>query len=205
MMQRMILVAVLAAGFVAQAQVSVTEAQAKLAEKDAQRKAERSKVVQISAGELADLKAELAQLKSELASLRGAKATASKPAPKKVYSEIEIGMTRDEVMAFIQQRKNSLRVVSVAANANVSRSTPQATVRRGGAVTRDDGAHQDTVAAAGKQETIKIERFGSVREQTGTQRNIVGGDTPVYEYVERTDGYVVVTLTDGIVSGVVAR
>src|SRR4051812_37076462 len=101
----------------ASGQTSVEEARAKLREREQQRKAERDQMVQISAGELADLRARVQQLEAEVRSLRGgggggaAKLFPDKEQPKKPLPQtIEIGMTKDEVMAFINARSSTLRI-----------------------------------------------------------------------------------------------
>src|SRR5690348_16052051 len=89
-------------GASASAQISPEEAKAKLAEREAQRQAERNKMVQITTGELADLRAKVAQLEATVKSLQ---AQQVKAAVKKMPETIEVGMTKDEVIAFVKAHK----------------------------------------------------------------------------------------------------
>lgn len=206
----------------ASGQTSVEEARAKLREREQQRKAERDQVVQISAGELADLRARVQQLEAEVRSLRGSvpaklfpdKLVPDKEQPKKPLPQaIEIGMTKDEVMAFIGARSKSLRIAGISANAGVRKSAVQTVVTRDkGAPTdpKSEGADRDrtnveTLRTTGNTETIRVERIGRYVEQTGTQRNSFGQSAPVYGPVDRVDGEINVTLVDGVVTAVNAR
>src|SRR4051812_9801197 len=95
------MIAVLAvAGRSGLAQLSPEEAKAKLDERNAKRLAERSQVVQVTVGELADLRAKVSQLEAEVKALRAQPST--KPLAKKLPETIEIGMSKDEVLAFIK-------------------------------------------------------------------------------------------------------
>src|SRR4051812_15999076 len=84
----------------ARAQLSAEEAKAKLAEKETQRQAERAKVVTITAGELADLRTKVATLEAQLKALQAqGGAGGAKPVAKRPPDQIDIGMTKDEVIA----------------------------------------------------------------------------------------------------------
>jgi hypothetical protein len=211
------------------ARAKLEEAKAKLAEKDQQRQAEREKMVSITAGELSDLRVRIAQLESENKALKGQSA-GGKNQPRKVYSMIEIGMTKDEVMTFVRNR-SGMRIVAIRADAGVSKSTETVVVRKTGTVNRDvsvtngegqsesdtsrrrtkaseDGTTNtevDRIRSTGRRETIEIAQFGTYREQAGTKRNSLGGHSAVYENVERETGRLSVTLVDGVVAAVEAR
>jgi DNA repair exonuclease SbcCD ATPase subunit len=203
-----------------QAQLSPEEAKAKLEERNAKRLAERSQMVQVSAGELADLRARIAQLEGEIKTLRSQ--TGQKAGYKKPPETIEIGMTKDEVIAFVKAH-SALQVISISASAGISKSSQQTTVKRlssdinqrtenGGPVHRttaegdnESKVQVDTVRVAGKQERMVIGRYATHSEQSGTQRNALGGSSPVYTKVEREEGRISVTLVDGIVTEVSAN
>jgi hypothetical protein len=221
--------AVLAQSSPQDAKAKLDEAKAKLAEKDQQRQVEREKMVTITAGELSDLRVRIAQLESENKALKG-RSAGGKDQVRKVYSMIEIGMTKDEVMSFVRSR-TGMRIVAMRADAGVSKSTESVVVRREATANRDvtttkgDGQSEsdvnrnrtktaddgvtntevDRIRSTGRRETIEIAQFGTYREQAGTKRNALGGQSPVYQNVERETGRLMVTLVDGVVSGVDAR
>jgi hypothetical protein len=202
------------------AQVSPEEAKAKLAEKDQQRQAERAQLIQITSGELTDLRAKVARLEGEVRALQGK--LGQKETFKKAPETIEIGMTKEDVVAFVKAHP-ALQVISVSASAGVNRSSQQTIVRRrtsdASQRTENDGPAQratakgdneskvevDTVHVAGKQERMVIARYGSHSEQSGSQRNALGGSTPTFRTVEREEGRISVTLVDGVVTEVNAN
>jgi vacuolar-type H+-ATPase subunit F/Vma7 len=228
MMKNIIGSALLAIAFllapVTLAQVSPEEAKAKLAERDAQRQAERQQIIQITAGDLADLRQKLAVLEAQVKSLRAQ--LADKQTPKKISDSIEIGMTRDEVLLFIK-RHPKLEVVGMRADAGVHKSSYQTTMTRVGTSKQDtttarngetpnrtqsDVDHAETsksqvetTVAHGKTEIMEIARNESYREQSGTQRDALGGSHPVYENLQRRAGTITVTFVDGIVTAVDAH
>src|SRR5262245_19211571 len=112
---------VLFAALSSYAQVSPQDAQAKLEEKQKQRQAEREQMVQISAGELADLKAEIKRLEGDVKSLRAQLGQKDPTAAKKFHEFIEIGMTKDEVMIYIKGHSN-LKLVGQAADSGIRKS-----------------------------------------------------------------------------------
>ena len=112
-------------------QMSVEEAAAKLAEKkqarEAAEAAERGRMVTIKKGELDDLRAEIIELRKEVASLKaaqGPEATAGdavafeKSGPKRVETaaglkyvlSIKVGVTRQQLVTYIAQHKDSYRI-----------------------------------------------------------------------------------------------
>ena len=209
---------------IAMAQVSPEEAKAKLAERDAQRQAERQQIIQITAGELADLRQKVAVLEAQVKSLRAQ--LADKQTPKKISDTIEIGMTKDEVLLFIKRHSN-LEVVGMRADAGVHKSSYQTTMTRVGTSKQDttvarngetpnrtqsDVDHAETsksqvetTVAHGKTEIMEIARNETYREQSGTQRDALGGSHAVYENVQRRAGTITVTFVDGIVTAVDAH
>jgi hypothetical protein len=133
MSRRTFAVALIVAAFVVApiraraADPNVEEAQRKLEEKAKDRQASRSREVTITQGELDDLKAQIASLQTEVARLRG---ESGKPASaqQKVYNTLEIGMTKQEVMTFINHHKE-YKMVGLAADSGVRKSTDEVTTR----------------------------------------------------------------------------
>lgn len=108
---RSVLVLVITLGCVAsvaRAQISPEEAMKRLHEKQAARDAARDKEVTIKQGDLDDLKAEIAKLKAQVASLQNELAAAKSSAttaaapPVKTPLAIAVGITKEELMRFIQ-------------------------------------------------------------------------------------------------------
>lgn len=202
--------------------------------------------------ELRALKAENNNLKRQMDDLRAGgdkpgaeKAPADKPAakpmapkaaaamalkpPRKSYSQIEIGMTRQDVDFFIRTHRN-LKLVSVSANSGVTKHAEETVVqsednsgstvvRRGGRTDTDNlgpgtvneaqqataGEHKQRVErkySRGKSEIITVAQLVSKKVQTGTQRNSLGGSSPVYgtRYVE--GGRLRIEMTDDVVTAV---
>lgn len=85
----------------------------RLKQMQAQREADRAKPADITVGELEDLMAELRRLRAMVAGAGAGKAHA----PRKRYTMIEIGMTRDEVLAFVKQRPNELALTGMNTHA----------------------------------------------------------------------------------------
>lgn len=114
-MRWFVFLAVLAASAPVFGQVSAEEAQKKLAEKQAARQAERSKVVTITQGELDDLKAEVARLKAENAQLKAGQSQAgpaSTTPAVKLVQKIAVGNSKAEVERFVQVHKTQYVVLS---------------------------------------------------------------------------------------------
>lgn len=151
-------------------------AQAKLAEKDKARQAEREKMVTISAGELADLRAKIESLEAEVRSLKGG---TTKPttvvAKKRNPTAPEVGMTRDEVERWVKSTLGAYRIAE-------SKS------RGGRGVANGD--------------VMKIERVGKVSVATGTKTNALGQERPTYTTEERAESAYTVTFENGVVTSV---
>ena len=159
---------------------------------------------------------------------KAAAAAALKP-PRKSYSQIEIGMTRQEVDFFIRTHKN-LKLVGVSANSGVTKHSEETVVqsednsgstrvsRQGRTDTENLGpgtvneAQNATAAerkqrverrfSRGKTEIITVAQLVSKRVVTGQQRNSLGGSTPVYgtRFVE--GGRLRIEMTDDVVTAV---
>lgn len=121
-------------GFSAMAQVSPEEAKAKLAEREAHKRLEREQTVQITAGELADLRNKVRQLEGELNAIRAKPGDKEKPKP--LPTMIEIGMTKAEVLDFVRRGKG-LRIVGMSADAGVRKSSEQVTVKGNSSINKD--------------------------------------------------------------------
>jgi len=211
--------------FSAFAQVSVQEAQAKLAEKEQQRQIDREKIVQITAGELDDLRQRVRQLEDQLKLTRS---RTNEKDIKKVYTAIEIGMTKEELLAFVK-RSGNLGIIGMNADAGVQRATEQIVRKQNGVSNRDvtvaqgdsegdarrtrtntksDDATSEVIErtrTTGKRETIQIARYGKFNVQTGSQTNSFGQSKPTWGSENRQLGTISVTLVDEVVTAVNAR
>jgi hypothetical protein len=207
--------------------LSPEEAKAKLAAKEQQRLADRGQLIQTTSGELADLQLRIRQLEAEVSSLRsqlGQKEVAKKTT---FHVIIEIGMTKDEVLAFVKRTK-SLRVVGMSADTGTSKSAEEVTVRGNSSGTKDvtvtkndddptrtktqtnqsgtSKVEVERVHSSGLKETIRIDRTASSREVVGSHSRGLGfGNEDDMADVTRVVGHIVVNLTDGVVTSVDAR
>lgn len=202
-------------------QLSPEEAKAKLEERAAATKAEREKMVLISAGELDDLRARIRVLEAQLK-------TQVKPGAiaKRLATVIEVGMTRDEVMEFIR-RTPSLSITEMQADSGENRGAVNTIRTRSGTADRDhtvvqnggdpsrtqskdkdDDVSKETVEVVrktGKREIIHIGRYESISVQSGSKRNAFGQSSPTYENQQSRVGDITVTLVDNVVTAVSAR
>jgi len=159
---------------------------------------------------------------------KAAAAVALKP-PRKSYSQIEIGMTRQDVDLFIRTHKN-LKLIGVSANSGVTKQSEETVVqsednsgstrvsRQGrtdtenlgpGAVNESQqataGEHKQRVErrySRGKSEIITVAQLVSKKVQTGTQRNSLGSATPVYGTRMVEGGKLRIEMTDDVVTAV---
>jgi hypothetical protein len=217
-----------AMGAVAQT-LSPEEAKKRLEEKNAQKLEERNNLVEITLGELMDLRAKVLQLEGQVRTLQRQLEAKAGGAPKGPRLMIEIGMTKPEVLAFA--RSKGWRIVAMKQDAGVSRSTEKTIVSRGESTNRDvskttgnddeQATPQRTrtntkeagvsdievqrVQSRGIQETIEIAQVSTYKVQTGTRRNSLGQNRPEYGTEEKVDGRIVVHLVDGLVTSVDAR
>jgi len=209
----------------------------------------------VNLSELDELRAELRALRAENTELRrkvddlqagagagaaGAKAPARPLAPKaaaavalkqprKSYSQIEIGMTRQDVDFFIRTHKN-LKLVGVSANSGVSKQSEETVVqsennsgstvvRRGGrtdsqtlgpgqvneaqeATAGEQRQRVERRYSRGKSEIITVAQFVPKKVVTGQQRNSLGGSTPVYGTRLVEGGRLRIEMTDDVVTAV---
>ena len=137
------------------------EAQAVLAEKQAQRDRARAVIVQISTGELDDLKMRINLLQLQVDALKGQKSQTSSQVSQR-HDEIEIGMTKAEVRLFVNQHKDSMVIVSISATNGISKAYEQINVNESGnanvktsgrAIVRK-GREQEDVAGKGRKTEI---------------------------------------------------
>jgi hypothetical protein len=216
-------------------QAPANDAAAKLQAKQAERNAQRSKLVQVTAGELEDLREQVRTLKaqnaellrklnemSSSASASASKASATKgPAQKKKYTQIEVGMTREEVDAFIKSRKD-FKLIGVSQNSGITKHAEEMTVRRQGTSASDrvvNGSRTEAQEASGseekrtierkidsgRKETITVAHLGTRQVQTGSQRNALGRSTPVYGSEWYEDGRLTIEMVDDVVTAVSGR
>ena len=144
------------------------------------------------------------------------------------YSGIEVGMTRQEVDRFIKSRRD-LKIVSVQAHSGVQQHTEETVIQRSGTTGQsvtyrggpagaptpppvtaetDAGLNQQERQVVqrkvdrGKRETITVAQVFPRKVQTGTQRNSLGGTSPVYGTVQQEAARLTVELTDDVVTAV---
>ena len=149
--------------------------------------------------------------------------------PRKSYSQIEIGMTRQDVDFFIRTHKN-LKLVGVSANSGVSKQSEETVVqsennsgstvvRRGGrtdsqtlgpgqvneaqeATAGEQRQRVERRYSRGKSEIITVAQFVPKKVVTGQQRNSLGGSTPVYGTRLVEGGRLRIEMTDDVVTAV---
>lgn len=215
---------VLMAASLCLAQANPDEAVAKLKAKQAAKDAERAKIVQISAGELQDLRDQIRLLQTQNAEFQKKLAdlgAAAKAPPKKRFTQIEIGMTKAEVTAFIAAHKD-LKLIGIAANNGKSKQAFETVTRNEGAgqntVVRNGGAPDTTAVASsgqnkrvveqssssGKHETLTIGRMGTRSVVTGQTTNVLGQSEPVYGRENVQVGTIKVTMVDEVVTAIAA-
>jgi hypothetical protein len=186
--------------------------------------------------EVRTLKAENADLRKRLDELTEARVNKSKPgavanakAPRRNFSHIEIGMTREEVDQYLRSQKD-LKLIGISADAGVSRQSEEVVVRRDGqtntttlrrggpahvppsgpgtidetqqAVNADHREIIDRKINSGRREVMTIAAMGTERVVTGQKRTALGGSSPVYGTRLRENGRIRVTLVDHIVTGI---
>jgi hypothetical protein len=207
--------------------ITPEEAAAKLAEKDSQRQLERGQLVQITAGELADLRIRIKQLEGEVSALQGRVGDKERDTAKKIHTSIEIGMTKAEVLAFVK-RSTTYKVVGQSADAGVHKSSEQVSVKRDSSVKKDVAVAKnnddattthtktdiagtsktqiDVVRSTGVRETLQLAKYSTYQRLIGTRRRGLGlGGEDEYETVSKVDGTISVVFIDGIVSAVNAN
>jgi ribosomal protein L29 len=126
----MAVLAVAMFGGVSLAQMTPEEAAKRLAERQAQREAEKNKLVQIKAGDLEAMKAEIESLKKEVAALKQQVASTQNPANAdapvvidpaeqmrvraapnlKFTTSIDVGASRQQLITYISMHKQHFRV-----------------------------------------------------------------------------------------------
>ena len=149
-------------------------------------------------------------------------------APRRSYTQIEVGMTRQDVDLFIKTHKD-FRIVSVRADSGVRQQAEETVVRRDGTsgynarravgvgsqqpgpavvddgqVSASDESRQvvERKFVTGKRETIVVEQVVSRRVPAGQQRTVLGGMTTVYRREQVPAARLIVELTDDVVTAV---
>ena len=122
-----IVAALLMGGAVSLGQISVDQAKQKLQEKQTQREAERSRPVTITQGELDDMKSEIVKLAAEVQELRrqAAGPAATQPAASRIPAKIAVGMTREQLIRFINVHKDKLEIAGDLPSAGVPTTSDQ--------------------------------------------------------------------------------
>lgn len=108
-------------------QISVDQANQKLQEKQQERELSRSRPVTITQGELDDMKAEIAMLNAQLRESRrqAPPPAATQPAASTMPAKIGVGMTRDQLIRFINLHKDKLEIASDVPSASVPTTAGQ--------------------------------------------------------------------------------
>ena len=150
--------------------------------------------------------------------------------PRRSYSQIEVGMTRQDVDLFIRTHKD-FKIVSVRADSGVRQNAEETIVRRDGTtstatrraigvgtqppgpgtlddqqVARTDEERQvvERRSISGKREIITVAQMVSRKVVAGQQRNSLGDLSPVYRN-ERVEGArLTVEMIDDVVTAVSA-
>jgi len=209
------------------AQVSTDEAYQRLQEKQKQRDAERAQQVTVTRGQLDDMMAEIAKLKAENASLRqqlaqgGAGANAppqgANPQPAnppiaahKPPTKIDVGMTRDELVEFINARPDRYRLEGISVHNSGSPSGTRTVVTR--ETVTQDGSDAPMKANVRRTETIETHSPGHKRETirvtlleprevpAGQHRDSLGHVVTETRTELRHAGWIWVTLVDDVVT-----
>jgi hypothetical protein len=205
------------------AQTSSEDAVAKLKARQQQREAERAKTVEISYGELQDLKEEIQSLKRELAEYKvksaGAMVSANKtPAVKRRPTKMELGMTREDLLWFINNHPRDYKIIGAHADTGKTvrkeetvtqretqgdsqvahnGGTPQTESKDGASAVKETVEHRTLNA---KHETIVLGILGQREVVTGTKRDALGHRQTLTgtELVQK--GKITIQLTDDVVS-----
>jgi hypothetical protein len=107
-------------------QVSVDQANQKLQEKQKDRELSRSRPVTVTQGELDDMKAEIAKLNAQLQELRRQAAPPdTQPTAFKIPAKIGVGMTRNQLIRFVDVHKDKLEIASDTPSASVPTTAGQ--------------------------------------------------------------------------------
>ena len=174
-------------------QVSTEEANQKLQEKQKQREAERGASITITRGELDDPKAQIARLQAENATSRqqlaqGSAAVKRAPAPdpkaapqparkKDPPASIEIGMSREDVLAFVEAHPQTYRIEGASVNSPQRRTVSETTITRQTSV--DQGSDAPPRTTTQQTQTVRVHQGGDKREHlritTYAPRDVVVG------------------------------
>ena len=172
-----IVAAFLIGGAASFGQIPVDQANQKLQEKQKDHEAARSQPVTITQGELDDMKSEIAKLKAEVQQLRhqtAAPAAAEQPAASKIPAKIGVGMTREQLLRFINLHKDKLEIVSDLPAASV----PTTAGQKAETVTLNVKAPHDVVVGS--------------HSNGGSQSKEIGSEL-------RPDSMLTIVLLDGVV------
>jgi hypothetical protein len=121
-----IVAAFLIGGAASFGQVSVGQANQNLQVKQKENEAARSRPVTITQGELDDMKSEIMKLRGEVQELRlQATSPAATQAALKIPAKIGVGMTREQLLRFINVHKDKLAIASDLPSATVPTTAGQ--------------------------------------------------------------------------------
>lgn len=215
---RVIMIAVMTVALCAatSAQSPADDAHAKFMQRAAEREAARKELVQITVGELEDLRAELQLLKTHNAALTKKIAELTNPsaAKKKYYTQIEMGMTKQELLLFVKARPREMELVAAKLGTKRTTSGVEQTVRvrkesdaEGTApnkvqVVEESVEHKKDSAV---QETMEIALLSARKVVVGQTRDVLGGRHDQVQTQYFRTGKIIVQLTDDVVTGIDAR
>lgn len=204
----------------AMSQTPADEAMAKLKAKQQQRDAERAASIQITRGELDDLKSRLRLLEAENAELKRKMAVAVAGKSRRAWTKIDIGMTRDELTIFLNVHQREYRMLSAKVDAGKTSTKEQTVIhrdsQRASETVRNGNSPQSKAVAEGalsnetiersrldgKSETMVLGILGKRTVVTGSHGDPLGGSHDDYGNEVYQRGTVTIVLTNDIVSSV---
>jgi hypothetical protein len=205
------LVVCCAAHALAQQDPSANTAAAKAAldQKQRQREAARAQPITMTVGELDDLRQENRRLRAEVEAMRQKLAVFVQPGQRR-FREIELGMTKPELVAFLRQRWDEYRVgrfiaeaggmVADRSEAIVHRQVSDDTIGYTPRATTQQAVQSvENRRLLAKREKVTIDVLGYVPGVVG-QENNWAGSSAVIGSVKACVGRIYVELTDDVVT-----
>lgn len=208
-------------GAAARAQVDPDEAYQRLQQKQKEKETKRAEPVTITRGELEDMQSQISRLEGEVMVLKdqlaAAKAAAGpsqpavaqpppapKPAPRKIPTAIEVGMTRDDLMAFLDRYHEKFRISGVSTHDSPRSTIRQTTVtsdtNNGPASTRTETV--ETTHTGARRDHLTIDVMAPQQVPAGWHRDALGHRVEDFNTELRRVGWIWVTLVDDVVTAV---
>lgn len=205
------------------AQLSPEDAMAKLKEKQTARSASRDKIVQISQGELDDMKLHIVQLEGIVQQLRAQVASGGAAAAPKVEAVrlIAVGNTKDQVLDFLRRHPKEYEILAdtISTPTLVARTTVHSTQRvalapgtvgsvaapplPGGdavanrEISTEEGAKTE-VMVIGRKQYLDVETGGTHNEYNGVSNTRIIETEKQWVEVEK----MTVNITEGAVTSI---